>query len=97
MVRPMCFPYGKYCVRMRFRILWHYEIFDKFGNTFGTALGLFFDTVPNSRQRLVFGRSVAPCVCFCLSALDVNFHLLFVGFMCRSTIWEPSGSIWGIM
>jgi len=22
-------------------------------------------TVPNSRQRLVFSRSVAPCVCFC--------------------------------
>jgi len=29
--RPMCFPYSKYCIRMRFRMLRNGVMFDRFG------------------------------------------------------------------
>ena len=54
--------------------------------------------VPSSRQRLVFGWSVAPCACFRLFPSDVNFHAFFVDLTFRGTIfgtiWKHFGNLW---
>jgi len=53
--RPMCFPYGKYCVRMRFRMLRKYVIVDRFGDAFGTDRRHFWHT-----WGTIVGRFVGP-------------------------------------